>query len=35
MIMAYEYMLEYLQGRRGQYLLVFGDSQDDIEDRKG
>jgi len=33
--MAYEYMLGYMQGRRGKPLLVFGDSQDDIDYRNG
>lgn len=33
--MAYEYMLGYMQGRRGRPLLVFGDSQDDIDYRAG
>lgn len=33
--MAYEYMLGFMQGRRGRPLLVFGDSQDDIDYRNG
>ena len=33
--MAYEYMLGYMQGRRGKPLLVSGDSQDDIDYRNG
>ncbi len=33
--MPYEYMLGYMQGRRGRPLLVFGDSQDDIDYRAG
>lgn len=33
--MPYEYMLGYMQGRRGRPLLVSGDSQDDIDYRNG
>lgn len=33
--MSHDYKLGYMQGRRGRPLLVFGDTQDDVDYRAG
>jgi hypothetical protein len=34
-MMSHDYLLGYVQGRRGRPLLVSGDTQDDIDYRAG